>query len=256
MSLPSYQAQPRHLLFYELPISLKALYTMMLVVLGMGYIFALIQVHEVHSGRDGNPGLSVEDLRIAYNGSQADSRLEVAVKGPMARMISEEQRTAMIAWVRDGASKQGYVDEIEPIIKARCLACHNGSNPHVAKLTDYASVKELANLDTGVSIGTLVRVSHIHLMGLTFVFGFTGIIFSHAYVKRRYLKSVIIIIPFLAILTDIAAWWLTKVSSGFAYVVMIGGALMALSFAVQWIVSMYQMWFFKQCPVDEECVPH
>ena len=256
MSLQSPQAQPRHLLFYELPISLKALYTMMLVVLGFGYLFALIQVYEVHAGRDGNAGLSVEDIRVAYNGSQADTRLEVAIKGPMARMMSEEQRTAVIAWVRDGAGEAGYTSDVEPIIKARCLACHNGSNPHVAKLTDYDSVKELAHLDTGVSINTLVRVSHIHLMGLTFVFGFMGIIFSHAYMKRRYLKTVIIVIPFLAILMDIASWWLTKVSSGFAYVVMIGGALMALSFAVQWVVSMYQMWFFRQCPVDEECIPH
>jgi len=28
----------------------------------------------------------------------------------------------------------------------------------------------VAEMDTGVSIGTLVRVSHIHLFGLTFIF--------------------------------------------------------------------------------------
>lgn len=249
----SSRGQPRHLLFNELPVSLKALYTMMLVVLGFGYVLALIQVHEVHSGRDGNAGLSVEDIRIAYNGSQADTRLEVAIKGPMSRMISEEQRTAVISWVRDGAQEATYKADIEPIIESRCMGCHGGSNPHVVELSDYASVKELAHLDTGVSIGTLVRVSHIHLMGLTFIFGFMGLIFSHAYVKRKYVKTVILVVPFLAILVDVASWWLTKVSSGFAYVVMIGGALMALSFAVQWCISMYQMWFFK-CP-DDVCEP-
>lgn len=254
MSVSYSQGQSRYLLFNELPISLKALYTMMLVVLGFGYLLALIQVYEVHSGRDGNAGLSVEDIRIAYNGSQADTKLEVAVKGPMARMISEEQRTAVIAWVRDGAKESEYASDIEPIIQSRCIGCHSGSNPHVVTLNGYDDVKALAELDTGVSIGTLVRVSHIHLMGLTFIFGFMGIIFSHAYVKRPYLKTVILVIPFIAILLDIASWWLTKVSSGFAYVVMIGGALMAISFAVQWLISMYQMWFFK-CPEGEVCIP-
>ena len=53
---------------------------------------------------------------------------------------------------------------------------------------------------------------------------------------------------------DIASWWLTKVSTGFAYVVMIGGVLMGLSFAFQWLVSFYQILFFK-CPPDESCTP-
>jgi len=248
------QYQPRHLLFNELPVSLKAFYSMMLIVLGFGYLFALIQVYEVHSGRDGNVGISVEDIRIAYNGSKTDTRLEVAVKGPMSRMLSDEQRTDIIAWVSDGASEGGFNDTVAPILKARCLACHGGSNPHVVNLAEYSSVKELVELDTGVSIGTLVRVSHIHLFGLTFIFGFLGLIFSHAYVKRRYLKTVVLVIPFIAILLDVSAWWLTKASPGFAYVVIVSGALMGVSFAVQWCVSMYQMWFFR-CPDGEVCIP-
>ncbi len=255
MSSSSSGYQPRHLLLNELPISLKAFYSMMLIVLGFGYLFALIQVYEVHSGRDGNEGISVEDIRIAYNGSQTDTRLEVAIKGPMSRMLSEKQRTDIIAWVRDGADEGEFNEIIAPIIEARCLACHGGSNPHVVNLVEFSSVKQLAELDTGVSIGTLVRVSHIHLFGLTFIFGFLGLIFSHAYVKSCPLKTLILVVPFVAILLDVSAWWLTKVSATFAYVVIIGGGLMALSFAVQWCVSMYQMWFFK-CPDGEECVLH
>lgn len=248
------QDQKRHLTFEEIPISLKALYTMMLLVLGLGYLFALIQIYEVHSGRDGNPGLSVEDIRIAYSGSKTDTKLEVAIKGPMSRMLSEEQRTQIIAWVRDGGSEESFKTDVAPIIEARCLACHDGKNPHIPDLTQFSTIQELAQYDTGVSVGTLVRVSHIHLFGLTFIFGFMGLIFSHAYIKRRYVKAIILVIPFVAILVDVASWWLTKVSAGFAYAVIIGGALMGLSFAIQWIVSMYQMWFFK-CP-DDYCVPH
>lgn len=240
--------------FDQLPQALKVLYTMVLLILGLGYIFAMIQIYEVHSGRDGRPGLSVEDIRIAYSGSKTDTRLEAALKGPMAGMLPGEERAQIIAWVRDGGKEDAFGQIVQPILQNRCLGCHNGSNPHIPSLTSYQEVKNLAQLDTGMSIGTLVRVSHIHLFGLTFIFAFTGLIFSHAYVRRKYLKSIAVAMPFVAIFLDIMSWWLTKVSTPFAYVVFIGGALMGLSFAYQWFVSMYQLWFFK-CPDDSVCIP-
>lgn len=241
-------------LFNDLPPSQKVLYTMMLLIMGCGYIFAMIQIYEVHAGRDGRAGLSVEDIKIAYSGSQADTRLEVALKGPMSSMLPESERAVIFDWVRDGAGQAEFETNITPIIQNRCLACHDGSNPHVPNLEGFSNVSQLVQLDTGVSIGTLVRVSHIHLFGLTFVFGFLGLIFSHAYVRRAYIKSIMIMIPFLAIFLDIASWWLTKVSTVFAYTVVIGGAMMGLSFLYQWVVSVYQMWFFK-CPPGEICIP-
>ncbi|MDX1251358.1 MAG: hypothetical protein IDH49_03730 [Gammaproteobacteria bacterium] len=240
--------------FDQLPQALKVLYTMVLLILGLGYIFAMIQIYEVHSGRDGRPGLSVEDIRIAYSGSKTDTRLEAALKGPMAGMLPGEERAQIIAWVRDGGKEDAFGQAVQPILQNRCLGCHNGSNPHIPSLTNYQEVKNLAQLDTGMSIGTLVRVSHIHLFGLTFIFAFTGLIFSHAYVRRKYLKSIAVAMPFVAIFLDIMSWWLTKVSTPFAYVVFVGGALMGLSFAYQWFVSMYQLWFFK-CPDDSVCIP-
>lgn len=240
--------------FDQLPQALKVLYTMVLLILGLGYIFAMIQIYEVHSGRDGRPGLSVEDIRIAYSGSKTDTRLEAALKGPMAGMLPGEERARIIAWVRQGGEEGTFSQTVQPILQNRCLGCHNGSNPHIPTLTSYQEVKNLAQLDTGMSIGTLVRVSHIHLFGLTFIFAFTGLIFSHAYVRRNYIKSIAVAMPFVAIILDIMSWWLTKVSTPFAYVVFAGGALMGVSFAYQWFVSMYQLWFFK-CPDDSVCIP-
>lgn len=233
-------------LFNQLPTSLKTLYTMILIVLGIGYVFALIQIYEVHAGKDGRRGVSVEDIRIAYSGSKADTRLEIALKGAMASMLPAAEREQIFDWVRTHrASEPVYQADIAPIIAARCLACHNGSNPHIPSLAGYEELRKMVVLDTGVSIGTLVRVSHIHLFGITFIFAFMGLIFCHAHMRSDVLKNVIIATPFVAIILDIASWWLTKVSTPFAYVVVVGGALMGASFAVQWLVSMYQMWFYR-----------
>jgi hypothetical protein len=43
---------------------------------------------------------------------------------------------------------------------------------------------------------------------------------------------------------DVSSWYFTKLYSGFAWVVLIAGGLMGLSFAIMWITSMYQMWFY------------
>lgn len=55
----------------------------------------------------------------------------------------------------------------------------------------------------------------------------------------------------IAIFLDIGSWWITKVSEPFAYVVIIGGALMGISFAIQWTVSIFQMWLWKGVPANE-----
>jgi len=236
--------------FSELPCSLKVLYTMVLLTMGMGYLFAMIQIYEVHSGRDGGAGLSVKDIQIAYSGNKEGSRMESALKGPMSSMLPAEEREKIISWIHSGTDQKKYDEDIKPIMETRCKACHDGSNPHLPNVTTYEGIKVATAVDTGVSIGTLVRVSHIHLFGLTFIFFMVGAIFSHAYIPKLWVKCLIIATPFVAIFLDVTSWWVTKVSEPFAYVVIISGALMGFSFAIQWVVSMYQMWLYKGPPSE------
>ena len=239
--------------FEVLPSSLKVLYTMLLMTLGVGYIFALIQIFETHAGLDGKTGLSVQDIQIAYRGDRSRTRLESALKGPMSGMAPAEEIERIIDWIHSGGlMSKKYKDEVEPILKARCQGCHNGSNAGIPNFTSFEGVEAVSQGDTGASISTLVRVSHIHLFGITFIFGFLGLIFSHSYIRMPYLKSTIIAIPFVTILVDIGSWWMTKVADPFGYVVILSGTLMGLSFAMQWIISFYQLWFFR-CPSDEVC---
>ncbi len=230
--------------FSMLPIGMRVMFTGTLVVLGVGYLFAMIYIFASHAGRDGNPNLSVDDLIIAYSGSKSDTRLEGALKGPMANMLPQNERDEIIAWVRRGAEQEEYTTRIEPIIEKRCMVCHNGSNPHIASLKEYEDIMLMTELDTGMDIFTLVRVSHIHLFGITFIFYIVGSIFCHAYIKLVWVKCALIATPFLAIVLDIGSWYLTKVYPPFAWVVMVSGAFMGVSFAVQWVISIYQMWFY------------
>jgi hypothetical protein len=238
----------RHYLHYsELPYSMRVLYTAALLVLSLGYLFALIYLYHTYAGRaGGNPKLmTYDDVVVAYTGSGKGSRLESALRGPMSTMLPPDESQAMIAWVQQGIDRAKYDKDIKPVIEKRCLSCHDGSNPHIANLGDWDVMKKLTEQDTGTDIFTLVRVSHIHLFGLTFIFFLVGLIFSHAYVRPVWFKCTVIAAPFLCLTTDIFSWYIMKLFHPFAFVTMGAGALMGLCFAFMWLVSMYQMWFSR-----------
>ncbi len=231
--------------FQELPISMRTLFTGALLVLGLGYIFAMLYIFAAHSAADGRPGLSVDDIKITYSGSKETTPLEKALRGPMSGMLPQKDLATMLDWIRSGADKKAYNAGIETIVSDNCLACHDGSNPHLSNLDGFENISVVVAQDTGADLFTLVRVSHIHLFGLTFIFFIVGFIFSHAYLRPVWLKSVIIMTPFLGVTCDVLAWYVTKVYPPFAWVVLIAGGANGVSFAVMWVISIYQMWFYR-----------
>jgi hypothetical protein len=235
--------------YSEVPYSMRVLYTAALLVLGMGYLFALIYLFHTYSGKDGNPmTLTYEDLVISYTGSGKDSRLESALRGPMRTMLPADEIGTIVAWVQEGAVRAGYEKQVKPTMDKRCMSCHDGSNPHLPNLNGYDNLKKTTERDTGTDIFTLVRVSHIHLFGLTFIFFIVGLIFSHAYVRPVWFKCAVVALPFVAIAVDVSSWYFTKLYHPFAWVVMIAGGVMGLCFAFMWVVSMYQLWFSPTPP--------
>lgn len=246
---------PLHRLYVhysELPYSLRVLYTSVLLVLGLGYLFALIYVFHTQAGRDGGKMLSYEDIVITYSGSGKGSRLESALKGPMQTMLPAEETKSVIDWVQAGSDRAKYESTIKPVLDKRCMACHDGSNPHLPNLNGYDNLKKVTEQDTGADVFTLVRVSHIHLFGLSFIFFIMGTIFHHAYVRPVWFKCLVVAAPFVCIVADVSSWYFTKLYHPFAWVVMGAGAAMGMCFAFMWVVSMYQMWFSKTPPVIEK----
>jgi hypothetical protein len=235
----------QYLHYSELPYSRRVLYTAALLILGMGYLFALLNVYFTYAGRaGGNPAmLTPDDLIVAYSGSGKGSRLESALRGPMAGMLPGDERTSVMSWASEGAARPAYDKTVAPIIEKRCAACHDGSNPHLPNLVGFDNLKKMTEKDSGAAIATLVRVSHIHLFGLTFIFFLVGLMFSHAYVRPVWFKCTIVALPFVGIAVDVSSWYMIKLFHPFVYLEILAGAVLAACFAFMWLVSLYQMWF-------------
>lgn len=234
--------------FSNLNLTSKMLYSGVLCVLGAGYLAAMAYVYMSHAGRDGNPGLSAADIAIAYAGSSSGTKIESALMGPMSKMLQPEENIQIVDWVRNGAKQEEFDAKIGPLMTNRCVLCHNDRNPHLPSFESYEKVMKVAEKDTGASVPTLVRVSHIHLFGLTFIFLSIGLVFRHSYFRREWLQAAIVITPFFCIVADIASWYLTKLNTEFAWIVIGSGALMGTSFSIMFFVSMWQLWIKTELP--------
>ena len=241
---------PLHRLFHhysELPYSLRVLYTATLITLGLGYLFALLNIYFTYAGRAGGNSwmLTQQDLVVAYAGSGTVSRLEGALRGPMSTMLPPDETRTIIVWIQSGADRAGYDKNVKTIFDNRCMTCHDGSNPHIPNLSGYDNIKKVTEADTGAKLSTLVRVSHIHMFGVPFIFFIVGLIFSHAYVRPVWLKCAVIALPFLSVMVDVSSWYMIKIYHPFAWVEILAGMLMAACFAFMALVALYQMWFGK-----------
>jgi hypothetical protein len=240
----------RYSRFSDISVSERILNTIFLLTLGLGYIMALINMYYTHQGRDGKPGLSIEDIVIMYHGSSEQTRLGGAINGIMApNLKNKADKEVIMQWIHDGSKLTVYEQSIAPILNRDCVICHTPSvSPNLPDLTNYQGVLEVAKT-SGASLPILVRVSHIHIFGIAFILFFIGKIFLLCDINI-YVKRIAVTIPFFAMLLDIMSWFVTKSISGFAYVVVISGALMGISMGVQIFLSIYQMWFHKVSDAD------
>lgn len=239
-----------------LSIPLKVLATMFLMTMGLGYFFAMTYLYLIDVEPHSKHGMGlVASVIMKYYGQRDTTKLEAVLRGPMGEYVTESQRAQLIKWIRQGASEADFA-KVQPILTQACAECHSGSSgTGLPSLTSYADVTRHTAVDLGQSMKSLVRVSHIHLFGLSFIFMFTSLIFVFSKIPAS-IQTVLVTVPFLAIWLDIGSWWFTKNDPIFAYTVIGGGALIGLSLAAQIVISLYEMWLRQSNRRDGQTDEH
>jgi len=244
---------PKYKRFAGTSVSEKILDTMFLITIGLGYLFALLNLYYTHQGRDGEPGLSVQDVVIAYHGSHNQTRLGAAINGPMeSNLPNPAAKEIILDWINTGGEEAVFNEQVKPILDDNCIMCHSAdSGMSIPDFTSYANVVQLTKTDTGATIPALVRVSHIHLFGIAFILFFVGRIFLLCEMNVT-LKRTYVALPFIFLILDISSWFITKIVPDFAYVVVAAGGLVGTTFGLQILICLYQMWLYhpKSVPIE------
>ncbi len=228
-----------------LPLPFRVLATVLLLTIGQGYLLAIVYLYVKDIGPHTEHGLGVVTSVVnKYYGKREVTRLEAALEGSMGGYLRPDEKQQVVEWIRQGAMEAEFVN-IQPILERGCASCHSAdAGMGLGPLTTYAETVEYTSTDLGKSVLALVRVSHIHLFGMSFIFGLSGLIFAYSQTPPLF-RSALIAIPFLSVWVDIGSWWFTKYEPLFAYTVVIGGAFMGLSLAGQIGISLYEMWFLR-----------
>lgn len=227
----------------SLPI--KVLFTCFLLSIGIGYLMAILYLFLIEIEPHAKQGVGmVQAVIIKYYGQRGATRLEGALGGSMGDNLTPAQKKEVVRWIQRGAAEADFAS-VQQIFLDQCAVCHSKeSGMPIPSLVNYREVSAYTEVDMGQSIKSLVRVSHIHLFGISFIFMFTGWIFALSEVEIRW-RALLIAVPFIAIWVDIGSWWFTKFEPLFAYTVIIGGALMGFALAAQIVLSFREMWFIK-----------
>ena len=224
-----------------LSLSLRVLFSAFLVVISIGLMMAGLQLLFTHGMADGKFGLSMDDVVYSYYGDRGGSRLEVKLEGTMKDKASVADRAAIVKWVQKGSPKDQWDRGVGDVFAVNCVKCH-GTIPGLADFRTYEGARQFAQIDEGKDPPALARVSHIHLFGIAFISFFVCLIFSLSVGVPSWLKATAVATPFVFQLVDVASWWLTAWSPGFAFLTIIGGTCYQAANAFMIVTSLYQMW--------------
>lgn len=237
-------------LLNKLPVTEKLLNTAFIAMVCLGLLCAEAYLFVTHTGLDGKTGVTLKDIEISYYGDRSNTKLQSALPAMFgnAGIAAADQPAAHAVidhWVASGETKEEFDAKVKPFLAQHCLMCHSAAMSaqlHNPPLETYENVKDVAKVDTGMSLNAMLMGGMVHLSMLSVIFFLAGGIFLRTRVAAP-LKLLIAVVPFLGQTFDFFGWFLTHMNPAFAPLVMLGGALSCPVAALGMVISFFDMWF-------------
>ena len=228
-----------------LPVSSKIAVTSFLLLMGLAYIFGFLNIYFSYSPVDQRPGLSIDDIRFSFYGTGSGTVLEKAVDGNMKSHFKVDNDYNLVKeWMNNGAGKQEW-DSVSGIFESSCVICHSSENETAGVVLEtYPDVVNYLKEDHGKSVSRLISLSHNHMFAIATAVFLLVFIFSFTLYSEK-IKIIVYSISFFAIAADIGSWWLAKLSGSLAFLVVISGITLGITFVLLTILPLYELWLKK-----------
>ncbi len=228
--------------FKDLPMSSKIAISMILVLAGFSYILGFLNIWYTYSPADQKPGLSVQDVRIAFWGARGTTKLEKAIDGTMREYFQNDaEHQTVKEWISAGAPESEW-PQIKEIFDGSCNSCHSADEEVAGVvLATYPDVQQYLAQDTGKSIPRLISLTHTHLPATLVVIFMLLVIFGLTRYSET-VKRVVMTFSLAALAFDLGSWWLAKISPALAVLVILGGISLALTFGALVLLSLWELW--------------
>jgi len=225
----------------------KLAVTLLLINILLGLVLAHIEVRYALGGKDGEPGITMTDIRLYFQGDPTHCQLETMMHGRMGKYFgSPDEREAMDDWIADGAPREAYDSTVAPILEARCVKCHGPGGEKVSSpLTTYEEVcRFVESSDTGVSYESLAAASYSQLVLMTLLAALAAGLFYLTRFTGRW-KEVLMIVPFAAVFLNVLSWWSVKQSAPFLHIIVASSLFLAISIIVMVLLTLVDIWILS-----------
>lgn len=236
-----------HFRLSHLPTSARLALASFAILIGIGYLSALLHMFFTYSATDGKPGLSPDDVRLQIAGKRESTVIESKLDGgSMAQYLEDPaKKEQVLSWVKSGA-KEAEFSKVQPILQENCVGCHSPTGPAKFRpLNDFKGVAAVAQTDRGETPAAWARVAHIHLQSLATIYVLLGLAFAFCSLPEWF-KSVMTPLPFIAIVGDFGVRAFVPAYPDLVYAVMGSGALggfctATMILAILWELSIVPM---------------
>ncbi len=229
-----------------------------------GYLAAGIFLREHHGPRDGQPGLSLDDIEGTYHGVTVAPRLAAVLEAghpgnlPGAAPLTQDQRDDiehLVKWLRSGRVKEdwgnidlndGYGAPSEVLVDA-CASCHGRSAPEAQRaqpmLEYWDDVEKLALprevLPTNKAV--LLASTHAHAPAMATI-SLVAILLAALTFWPGWLVGLAAIASGAGLAGDIALWWIARDTPGLAALIVGAGFAHAAGTCALFALVLVELW--------------
>ncbi|KAA3608984.1 MAG: hypothetical protein DWQ01_10400 [Planctomycetota bacterium] len=242
---------------HQLPLALRLGLTAFLLILAIGYAASVAFLWDHHGKRDEKPGLSTDDMLAAYTPIERPAPLLAAVEGDhAAQYLTEGDDLQVLSkWLLGDRIAEDYesleLGDLSPkeILEESCLQCHarkadqGGGIGQTMPLEFWDDVKEVAfpkNMNPPEK-EILVMSTHAHAQTIPLV---SILVFGLLLLSRwpKFIRHGLFAAGFLALLVDIACWWLARSWPTAAWLVWAAGGVFGACFVFALLAALGDLW--------------
>lgn len=217
------------------PLTRLALALLVATLLG-GYIVSGIHMAWHYDARDGEPGLTLDDIRGHYHGVSVPSPLIDALEAGHPEDLPDRERTLLLDWLNDPDNLSMGFDDFDlgddapaEIIAVSCLSCHsrNSSGPDAypeLPLEYFDDIRPLAvsREINPTTIDIIAMSQHTHAPVMAVILIVLALLGAMSRAPRS-LVGLIALVGAAGLTADMAAWWLARANDSWIYAIVGGG---------------------------------
>lgn len=229
--------------------------TGLMAVLLMGLVASAAHLFWHYEKRDEQPGLTVDDVRSAYRGINSPSRLHESLMSGHPEQLPKDSRQTLIKWLEGSKVAEDY-DSLDlgasapgELIAKNCVSCHSRKaekadpRARALPLEFWDDVKKVAfaRKIEPVPVKIVAMSTHAHALSLATLSIVVSLLACATRLPRG-LISLLIGLTGLALMFDIASWWLAREADVFVYLIVGAGAVYNAGTALLILLITLDLW--------------